>query len=311
MKKYNVIAKRNGKNSVFNKKPLNQKDAEALAADLKKAKMPSVDPKSIYVDLIMESDMKLTRIYESEIENPINEEELLGHIAEYSTHSDHFFKKGSSFGNAIRHVVEVATNASRHIVEREDDWFNKITIKRDAKSIKRLAEDLRKLSDQHNAIKQDASALYEDIGQRLQRYYKVESSGKKQLGEVEAVVKKGDVFNFEGTTWKVQKAGETQSRAVSLTKSSKGKTRVVDNKIIVKSGTKHHIKEGLLAEYVDDNLVDRFYKKKRAFKKYFTKNNGYQKQDVKMALYDFGYENGIDFESSEDTVDYIADTWTD
>lgn len=128
--------------------------------------------------------MKLNKIHE-EIEQPINEEELLGHISEYSSHGASFFKEGSTLGDAIKHISEIANKAARHIVEREDDWFNKITIKRDAKTIKKLAEELMKIHEQHQAMKQDASALYEDLGMRLQRYYKIEGckKKKKQLGE--------------------------------------------------------------------------------------------------------------------------------
>lgn len=126
--------------------------------------------------------MKLKQIL-LESDNPINEEELLRNISEYSTHGDHFFKEGSSFGNAINHIVEIAKQASRHIVESEEDWFNKITLKRDAKKISKLAEELEKLSGQHQSIKQDASALYEDLGTALQRYYKMEGCKKKHKRE--------------------------------------------------------------------------------------------------------------------------------
>ena len=67
--------------------------------------------------------MKLKQIL-LESDNPINEEELLRNISEYSTHGDHFFKEGSSFGNAINHIVEIAKQASRHIVESEEDWLS-------------------------------------------------------------------------------------------------------------------------------------------------------------------------------------------
>ena len=57
-------------------------------------------------------------------------------------------------------------------------------VKRDAKTINKLGEALQKLAEQHQGIKQDASALYEDLGQRLGRYYKIGESKKRQLGKV-------------------------------------------------------------------------------------------------------------------------------
>lgn len=54
-KKFNVIAKRNGKMVTFNKKPMSAKEAGDLAAELNKAKIPSVDMKSIDIVPVNES----------------------------------------------------------------------------------------------------------------------------------------------------------------------------------------------------------------------------------------------------------------
>ena len=46
---FDVWAKRNGKLEIINKKPLSKKEADKMASDLKRATIPSVDPKSIEV----------------------------------------------------------------------------------------------------------------------------------------------------------------------------------------------------------------------------------------------------------------------
>jgi len=59
--------------------------------------------------------------------------------------------------------------------------------------------------------------------------------GNEQKQEEE---KKGKTFNYEGITWEVIKEGETESKVRAVTKSEKGKERVLDNKIIEKNSYK-------------------------------------------------------------------------
>jgi hypothetical protein len=45
--KYNVVSMRNGKEVTWNHKPLSDKEADEMVKDLEKAKIPSVDQKTI------------------------------------------------------------------------------------------------------------------------------------------------------------------------------------------------------------------------------------------------------------------------
>jgi hypothetical protein len=56
--------------------------------------------------------------------------------------------------------------------------------------------------------------------------------GAKDEPKVEEAVKTGLEFNYEGKTWKVIEAGETESKVECLTGESKGDTKVIDNKLI-------------------------------------------------------------------------------
>ena len=46
-------------------------------------------------------------------------------------------------------------------------------LKRDAKQITKLAEELEKVSGTFKAMREDVTGLYEDLGSKLQRYYKI------------------------------------------------------------------------------------------------------------------------------------------
>lgn len=72
---YNVFAVRNGKRSKWNKKPMGKADAEAMAADIKKSKIPSVDLKSIEIvaeSLNEVSGVNVDRVFEEEYLSQLN-----------------------------------------------------------------------------------------------------------------------------------------------------------------------------------------------------------------------------------------------
>ena len=77
-----------------------------------------------------------------------------------------------------------------------------------------------------------------------------------------------------------------------------------------KAELKQLIKECIieLNESLDEKIINKFNKKYLEFIKYFKKNK-YKKnrEDIKSAIYNFGYENNIDFDRYVDEFDYLTD----
>lgn len=110
----------------------------------------------------------------------ITEEELLEKIGGYNSFGKHFYTEENDFSKTLTEIASLARLAGKHIVEAEDDWFTKVSLKRDSKKMDKLAEELEKIAEQSTSLKNDATILFEDIGNALNRYYDI-----KELNENE------------------------------------------------------------------------------------------------------------------------------
>jgi len=77
-------------------------------------------------------------------------------------------------------IIEVAETlggvieAAKHLTLNEaDDWFDKVTIKRNMKELERLDQSFDKVATEARALDERLHALYEDMGHILSRYYTI------------------------------------------------------------------------------------------------------------------------------------------
>jgi len=68
-------------------------------------------------------------------------------------------------------LSEIATKAKSYTLSETDDWFDKVTVNRNMKELTNLSKQFGKLSEEANSVQQRLSALYEDMGNVLGRYY--------------------------------------------------------------------------------------------------------------------------------------------
>ena len=72
-----------------------------------------------------------------------------------------------------KQLAEVAESAHSHILGEQDDWFDKVSVNRNMKSLKGNVVEFQKTAKEANAINQRLTGLYEDIGHVLNRYYEI------------------------------------------------------------------------------------------------------------------------------------------
>ena len=93
-------------------------------------------------------------------------------------------------------IVEIAetlggvVDAARELTINEaDDWFDKVTIKRNMKELDKLDKDFDKFSEEAKRLDDRLHALYEDMGHILNRYYEISdidaSVMNQRLGRVD------------------------------------------------------------------------------------------------------------------------------
>ena len=76
---------------------------------------------------------------------------------------------------AAKQLAEMADNAQNHVLSETSDWFDGVSVKRNMKELKGLTGQFKKTVEA-NATNQRLSALYEDMGNILNRYYEIDEA---------------------------------------------------------------------------------------------------------------------------------------
>ena len=78
--------------------------------------------------------------------------------------------------SAAKQLAEMADNAQNHVLGETSDWFDGVSVKRNMKELKGLTGQFKKTAVEANAVNQRLSALYEDMGNILNRYYEIDEA---------------------------------------------------------------------------------------------------------------------------------------
>ena len=92
-----------------------------------------------------------------------------------------------------KQLSKVAEAAQHHVLSETDDWFDSVSVKRNMKELKGLTGQFRKTAVEANAVNQRLSALYEDMGNILNRYYDIDEA-------LDPVGKEDDDVDNDGDT---------------------------------------------------------------------------------------------------------------
>ena len=75
-----------------------------------------------------------------------------------------------------KQLAEIAEAAHHHILGENDDWFDKISVNKNMKSLKGSVVEFQKAAKEAHQLNQRMTALYEDIGHVLNRYYDIDEA---------------------------------------------------------------------------------------------------------------------------------------
>ena len=90
-----------------------------------------------------------------------------------------------------KQLAEVAESAHHHILGENDDWFDKVSVNKNMKSLKGSVVEFSKTAKEAHSLNQRLTALYEDIGHVLNRYYEIDEA-------LDAVGKEDDDIDNDG-----------------------------------------------------------------------------------------------------------------
>lgn len=70
-------------------------------------------------------------------------------------------------------LSSLSENAEQYLISESDSWFDNITIKRNLKELRGYSGEFSKVSGEAQALQERMTALYEDMGVILNRYFDV------------------------------------------------------------------------------------------------------------------------------------------
>ena len=79
----------------------------------------------------------------------------------------------STLKETAKKLSNIAEMAATHTVQETEDWFDKVTVSRNMKELTNHSKQFSKIAEEASSVQQRLSALYEDMGVILNRYYDI------------------------------------------------------------------------------------------------------------------------------------------
>ena len=105
----------------------------------------------------------------------VNKHKVIEAIKNYSRVGKQLYDNNGIL-DAAKQLAQMAESAQNHVLSETDDWFDGVSVKRNMKELKGLTGQFRKTAVEANATNQRLSALYEDMGNILNRYYDIDEA---------------------------------------------------------------------------------------------------------------------------------------
>ena len=107
----------------------------------------------------------------------INKHKVIEGVSNYSNLGKRLYSENSLL-EISKSLINIAESAHSHILSETDDWFDKVSVNKNMKTLKTSVADFKKAAMEAHQLNQRLTGLYEDIGHVLNRYYDItEDSG--------------------------------------------------------------------------------------------------------------------------------------
>ena len=96
-------------------------------------------------------------------------------VKNFSRMGEMIYREGS-LRDVAKGLSELAEKARIATLQETDDWFDKVTINKNMKSLGNTSGEFTKIAKEANALQQRMESLYEDMGHILGRYYDLDEA---------------------------------------------------------------------------------------------------------------------------------------
>ena len=139
-----------------------------------------VTAKPFHTDMSLSSLVK--EKYGEVEEQEIDVEGLKNELSEFNKIGEALFGK-SNITDIAEKLSWIASQAKNHTLSETEDWFDKVTVNRNMKELTSLSKNFSKIAGEAKAVQERMSALYEDMGNILSRYYEVNEKKEDTIDE--------------------------------------------------------------------------------------------------------------------------------
>ena len=119
--------------------------------------------------------MKLKKILSESKLAPEQKAVFLEAVAKFNGFGKHIYME-SNLSDVVESINKLTSSAGNYIVSETEDWFDNITVKRDVKEINNSAKLFEKTALEIQGLQQRLESLYEDLGNKLGRYYELDEA---------------------------------------------------------------------------------------------------------------------------------------
>lgn len=100
-------------------------------------------------------------------------QEVLKMISEYNELGKQLDRAGS-LPDIAGKLSKIADVAQKMTLSETDDWFDSQTVKKNMNDLKKASSEFMKLAKETNQYEQRMTALFEDMGHLLSRYFQIQ-----------------------------------------------------------------------------------------------------------------------------------------
>tara|TARA_Y100001963_G_scaffold114888_1_gene159334 strand:- start:83 stop:727 length:645 start_codon:yes stop_codon:yes gene_type:complete len=113
----------------------------------------------------------------------VNKHEVVEGVRNFNVVGKSLYNNGNIMEIAEQ-LSNIAESAHSHILGENDDWFDKISINKNMKTLKGSVVEFQKAAKEAHMLNQRMTGLYEDIGHVLNRYYEIDEVIDEKLDSV-------------------------------------------------------------------------------------------------------------------------------
>ena len=114
----------------------------------------------------------------------VNKHSVIEGVRNFSVVGKSLYNNGNIM-EVANQLADIAESAHSHILGEQDDWFDKISVNKNMKSLKTGVVEFQKTAKEAHSHNQRLTSLYEDIGHVLNRYYEIDEVIDEKLDSVD------------------------------------------------------------------------------------------------------------------------------